>query len=101
MFTGSRDCFTASYILDPIDILHRNAEKTEDKSRRLCENNNFLYSFNSFLDTVSECMDNPAADNSSGFRNGGVIKSRGKGKMKRAYIVAQDTQRLFMLKNRN
>ena len=74
--SGSRACFIICNISDPVHILHRNAEKAKDKSRCLCENSSLLYSFDSFLGTVPERMDNCAADNSSGIRNNSVVKSR-------------------------
>ena len=61
---------------DPFDIFHRNVEKKENKSGRLCENNYFLYSFDSFLAAASKCTDNPAADNSSNYGTDRVDKEK-------------------------
>ena len=62
---------------DPFDNLCCDAEKTENKSRCLCENNGFLYFFDSFMDPVAECMDNPVADIARDVGNTGAVKRRG------------------------
>ena len=51
-------------------------KKKENKSGRLCENNYFLYSFDSFLAAASKCTDNPAADNSSNYGTDRVDKEK-------------------------
>ena len=76
LFVGSRDSFVGSDILNFIGIFHRNAEKKENKNGRLCENNRFHYSFDSFLDTVPECMDISGSDNSGGYGINRADKSK-------------------------
>ena len=76
VFAGSRDVSVVFAFPDPFDIFHRNVEKKENKSGRLCENNYFLYSFDSFLAAASKCTDNPAADNSSNYGTDRVDKEK-------------------------